>query len=330
MIFRCEKFYSDFPYDIFNTISVFHIRHNLLLIRFNKLFCYKGKAVVCFPIPNIHENHGIMDLLLTIEKLVHGGLGLARTDRGVVFVSDVAPGEKVRAIPDGAIGGQPIAKPVEIVEPAACRRTPGCEHFGTCGGCDWLHISYDAQLSIKRGIFIECLERIGKIKLMTRARFFPRLNSNTGNGANLKSGAARNGGVLQKKKPDGRGHSRCPLVSPLNVVLEALPRLSASYRPTPCKSRRSPVPTGQSPARRSFEPFPLIQRCCARAIIPLWFPATVFSRGTAIYRKKSGPGRLTHWKETAALISTAGWAFFQCCLVNGLRAGCWLTTLTPR
>jgi hypothetical protein len=39
-----------------------------------------------------------MGPLLTIEKLVHGGLGLARTDHGVVFVADVAPGEKVRVV----------------------------------------------------------------------------------------------------------------------------------------------------------------------------------------------------------------------------------------
>src|SRR5271157_2140152 len=98
------------PFTIFSIpVLFFKIRHNLLLVRLSKLFCYQRKAFVYFWIMNIHENYGIMNLLLTIEKLVHGGLGLARTDRGVVLVSDVAPGEKVRAIPDGARGGQPCA-----------------------------------------------------------------------------------------------------------------------------------------------------------------------------------------------------------------------------
>ncbi len=176
---------------------------------------------------NIHENHGIMNLLLTIEKLVHGGLGLARTDRGVVLVSDVAPGEKVRVIPDGARGGQPCARPVEIVEPAACRRSPPCEHFGTCGGCDWLHISYDAQLSIKRGVFVECLERIGKIKLNDACEVFPSPEFEYRQRCQFKIGRLpATAGFYKRKSQTVVSIARCPLlVLPLNVVLEALPRL---------------------------------------------------------------------------------------------------------
>jgi tRNA/tmRNA/rRNA uracil-C5-methylase (TrmA/RlmC/RlmD family) len=37
-----------------------------------------------------------MEKIFTIEKLVHGGLGLSRTEKGIVFVSDVLPGETVR------------------------------------------------------------------------------------------------------------------------------------------------------------------------------------------------------------------------------------------
>jgi 23S rRNA (uracil1939-C5)-methyltransferase len=174
-----------------------------------------------------------MGPLLTIEKLVHGGLGLARTDHGVVFVADVAPGEKVRVVGDGAIGGQPCARPVKIVEPASCRRAPACEHFGTCGGCDWLHISYDAQLSIKRGIFVECLERIGKIKLNDECEVFSSPEFEYRQRCQFKI-EQRNtcAGFYKRKSQCVVNISRCPLLAPqLNSVLQALPRCIASLPP---------------------------------------------------------------------------------------------------
>jgi 23S rRNA (uracil1939-C5)-methyltransferase len=104
-----------------------------------------------------------MKQLLHIEKLVFGGLGLARTDEGIIFVRDVLPGEKVSAVLDNNQGGQQCAKPISIVEPSPHRRKPPCAHFGICGGCDWLFGDYEVQLSSKKEIFIECLKRIGKI-----------------------------------------------------------------------------------------------------------------------------------------------------------------------
>jgi tRNA/tmRNA/rRNA uracil-C5-methylase (TrmA/RlmC/RlmD family) len=105
-----------------------------------------------------------MDRIFHIEKLVHGGYGLSRTDDGVVFVPHVLPGETVRGAVDARIGGVPLASVMEIVEPSPLRRTPACPLFGDCGGCDWLHIAYEEQIRIKLEILKECLKRIGKIK----------------------------------------------------------------------------------------------------------------------------------------------------------------------
>jgi 23S rRNA (uracil1939-C5)-methyltransferase len=174
-----------------------------------------------------------MESVLTIEKLVHGGLGLARTNQGIVFVPDVAPGEKVRAIPDRVTGGQTCARAVEIVEPAACRRTPPCEHFGTCGGCDWLHIIYDAQLSIKQGIFIECLERIGKIKPDHACEVFSSPEFEYRQRCQFKiEQRPANAGFYKRKSQTVVNITRCPLLVPqLNAVLEALPRLVGTLPP---------------------------------------------------------------------------------------------------
>jgi 23S rRNA (uracil1939-C5)-methyltransferase len=53
---------------------------------------------------------------------------------------------------------------VERVLLAAPERVEArCPHFGVCGGCDYQHISYEAQLKFKSEILRETLRRIGKI-----------------------------------------------------------------------------------------------------------------------------------------------------------------------
>ncbi|WP_010180760.1 23S rRNA (uracil(1939)-C(5))-methyltransferase RlmD [Aquimarina agarilytica] len=45
------------------------------------------------------------------------------------------------------------------------RTTPVCEHFGTCGGCKWQHMSYVHQLFFKEQEVVNNLQRIGKVDL---------------------------------------------------------------------------------------------------------------------------------------------------------------------
>jgi 23S rRNA (uracil1939-C5)-methyltransferase len=158
---------------------------------------------------------------VTIEKLVHGGRGLARTDKGALFVSDVLPGEKVRAVPDGSSGGQRLAKPIEVIDPSPYRRKPPCVYFGACGGCDWLHCSYELQLSSKADIVMECFERIGKIRDLPKMEIISSPEFGYRQRAQFKIDALKKTmGYYKRKSWKVIPIKTCPLLRPaLNTIL---------------------------------------------------------------------------------------------------------------
>jgi 23S rRNA (uracil1939-C5)-methyltransferase len=99
-----------------------------------------------------------------IEKLVYGGDGLAHHDGHTVFVPLVLPGELVQ-IDSSARKKKFIRGRLErVVEPSAERVPAPCPHFGRCGGCQYQHMPYEAQLRYKAEILRETLGRIGRIQ----------------------------------------------------------------------------------------------------------------------------------------------------------------------
>jgi 23S rRNA (uracil1939-C5)-methyltransferase len=99
--------------------------------------------------------------LVQIEKPVYGGAFLARAAGKATFVPLTLPGEQLRVRTVGEKSGYVEAEVVEIETPAAERVASRCPHFGTCGGCQYQHASYAAQLEFKRTILRETLERGG-------------------------------------------------------------------------------------------------------------------------------------------------------------------------
>ncbi|MDA8100665.1 MAG: 23S rRNA (uracil(1939)-C(5))-methyltransferase RlmD [Nitrospiraceae bacterium] len=97
-----------------------------------------------------------------IEKLVHGGEGLAHLDDGrAVFVSGVLPGELVRIELRGKRKGSFVARLSKVLEPSADRVAPPCGGEKQCTGATWTHIAYPAQLRLKQEILLETLQRTG-------------------------------------------------------------------------------------------------------------------------------------------------------------------------
>ncbi len=109
-------------------------------------------------------------MLLTIEKLVYGGDGLARVPGSdgrnqAVFVPFVLPGEQVDAEIIEEKHGFTRASVTQLVKPSSERTAAPCSYFGNCGGCHYQHVPYQRQLEFKELILRESLERIAKIKL---------------------------------------------------------------------------------------------------------------------------------------------------------------------
>jgi len=102
---------------------------------------------------------------LQLTSIAHGGAALGRHEGRVIFVPYALPGETARVVITEDKGRYGFARLVEVLEPSPDRVTPACPYFGLagCGGCQWQHIAYPAQLRFKAEIVADQLARIGKI-----------------------------------------------------------------------------------------------------------------------------------------------------------------------
>ena len=174
-----------------------------------------------------------MALTLRIEKLVHGGLGIARGPKGTVFVSGAVPGELVEVEVTGRRASTEFARISRIVEPAADRRTPFCPHAGVCGGCDWQHIRYERQVALKREILLECFRRQGKLERLPEIEVVSADEKAYRMRAQLKLDRQRSGvGFYERATNTVAPIESCPLLVPeldrfvagLRARLASLPR----------------------------------------------------------------------------------------------------------
>ncbi len=86
---------------------------------------------------------------------------MARMEGKAVFVPLTLPGEQARVRIIDEKRGYSTAEVEKIVAVVPERVAPTCQHFGACGGCQYQHASYSAQLEYKKMILRETLERGG-------------------------------------------------------------------------------------------------------------------------------------------------------------------------
>jgi len=102
---------------------------------------------------------------LAIKSYANEGKCVAHHDGKVIFVKGTMPGEVVNARITKSKKDWMEAEVTEVIQSSHDRQVPFCEHFGYCGGCQWQHMKYEAQLRYKEQAVIETLERLGKISI---------------------------------------------------------------------------------------------------------------------------------------------------------------------
>src|SRR5256712_7187261 len=99
-------------------------------------------------------------VLVQIDKLVHGGKGLAHDGSLAIFVEGVLPGESVRIQLERVKKGYAEGRLLEVVTPSPHRTDAPCPVYGQCGGWQLQHSCPTAPLELKRSILTETLVRL--------------------------------------------------------------------------------------------------------------------------------------------------------------------------
>jgi 23S rRNA (uracil1939-C5)-methyltransferase len=99
-----------------------------------------------------------------LESIAAGGDALGRLEGGLpVFVRGGAPSETVLCRITEQRGSWARGELLEISSPSPFRVKADCSFYGLCGGCNLLHIDYEAQIEAKVSILKDTLSRTGGI-----------------------------------------------------------------------------------------------------------------------------------------------------------------------
>ena len=102
-------------------------------------------------------------ITIPVHAVAFGGNGVGRADDMVVFIPFTAAGDVVEARIVEVKRNYCTGGIQKIITPSPDRVEPPCRYYSTCGGCQYQHLSYPAQLAIKERQVAESFQRIGKI-----------------------------------------------------------------------------------------------------------------------------------------------------------------------
>ena len=103
---------------------------------------------------------------LDIERFGSAGEGVAHLPGGmVVFVAGALPGEtcQVQLLKVGKTAAW--GRMQQVCAPSSARRAPDCGSYPRCGGCQFRHADYAAELEAKRQKVADALQHIGGVDL---------------------------------------------------------------------------------------------------------------------------------------------------------------------
>jgi 23S rRNA (uracil1939-C5)-methyltransferase len=175
------------------------------------------------------------EVTVEIDGLAMGGDAVGRqrdpagaesaSDGRATFVPLAAPGERVRVRIDREKGRAAWGELTAIERPGPERVAPPCPLFGNCGGCQWQHVSIEAQRAAKKalveralGIAVPPVRAVGP-----EFGYRDRAKLTVGKAGSLGFHARRSHDIVDLGDPP-----RCPLFGP--ELARALPALRALAR----------------------------------------------------------------------------------------------------
>lgn len=106
-----------------------------------------------------------MKIETIIEKPVYGGEFISHFNDKTVFTRFVLDKEKVSSNVYKKNKNIYFSDIDQILEPSPERIQPDCPLFSKCGGCSYLHTTYENELSLKINIFKDTAHRLAKINI---------------------------------------------------------------------------------------------------------------------------------------------------------------------
>ena len=95
-----------------------------------------------------------------VTKVNFPNKAIVETEEGPVSVKNALPGDKVRVRVLKMRKGKPEAMLLETLEKSKDAVPSQCPHFGICGGCTYLTMSYEAELKLKESQTKELLDKV--------------------------------------------------------------------------------------------------------------------------------------------------------------------------
>ena len=100
-------------------------------------------------------------ITVRLDGMAHTGEAMGRHEGQPILVPLGIPGELVRVAVEERRRRFWRGRILEVLEPSPERVRPPCPYFGVCGGCQWQHLSYPAQLAWKQRLIERHLRRPG-------------------------------------------------------------------------------------------------------------------------------------------------------------------------
>ena len=100
-------------------------------------------------------------MVVRIEKLATGAVGVAHADDRTVLINGVLPGEVVECSEGVVKKGFLVPDKMRVIEASPLRIQPSCPYYGICGGCDFQIVSEKDSAELKMKILRDNLRRIG-------------------------------------------------------------------------------------------------------------------------------------------------------------------------